>query len=149
MPEKVEEPNAEVQEVKQQDEQVESTPAAEAEPQETAAEAAAEVEEENGAQEKNEETAPAEAAEEPKPRGRKPKVSEEGPASKKAKVKELKSPGRVSTRVRNRSIGEKLPEFKDMEDELPSPTRRRAKIDDKPEEKAAEDSEPQPAEATA
>ena len=71
---------------------------------------------ENGGdkQEETETSQPQEIAV-PKRRGRKSKENDESPSIKKAKVKEAKTPERTSSRVRNRSIGEKLPAFKDMD----------------------------------
>lgn len=87
-----------------------------------------------------------EQSEAPKRRGRKSKEDNDGPDTKKPK-KETKTPERVSTRVRNRSTGEKLPDFKDMKD-LPSPTRRKSKSDAKDEEKPAPGCDAEQIEAT-
>ncbi len=147
MPEKVEERGQEVVEAKEEAKEsanVQSSGQVESK-QDAAAEGS---QKEHGGEEKPEENQTESQNEsKPKSRGRKSKENGEGPASKKAK--EIKSPARVSTRVRNRSTGEKLPAFKDMEDELPSPTRRRAKLEEKEQEKSLEDNEPHATEATA
>ena len=145
MPEKVEDKPAETDSVEKQPEQNEAS----GEQEQTEVQ---EEKNENGDMQDGGEKPKAEGKEEegessdaPKRRGRKPKQGSDGPDNKKPK-KEAKTPERVSSRVRNRSVGEKLPEFKDMKD-LPSPTRRKSKSDAKELEKPAA-SESEQVEAT-
>ncbi|XP_065071647.1 muscle M-line assembly protein unc-89-like [Rhopilema esculentum] len=146
MPEKVEEQP--VQSTDNQQEEAKEVPKAE-ESHEAGNENGAEKQ--DGAEVDKAETGKQEGepgdAEAPKRRGRKPKKSGEGPETKKPR-KEVKTPERVSSRVRNRSTGEKMPAFKDMKEELRSPTRRKSKSDAKDDEKPAT-SEGEQVEATA